>query len=417
MNSRCPRPNERMVLFCPNVALAFVCMLSLTLAPLLDAVAVLFFLAAGIILLLRRPDEAVREHARFWWVHAIPLWCIATTFWSNHPNLSLRHGVQLWLTFLIAITLASRLSPFNMLRVIFAAFAIACLVSIPVNEVRPDGSWVGLFGSKNAFAGAASIFVLASTALLIDRKAGLVWRVISSVCALLGIFLLWMAQSAGSLVTTAAAVFVGLGFAFLRPLLPHQRAIIVTILMLSGATLAVGIFANLNGLSALVLDLANKDATLTGRTELWEIALSEIRRHPLLGQGYQAFWVHGNPVAEDIWMMFFIESRSGFNFHNTYISNAVEIGIVGVVLQAAIFLAAFGLCLAWALKHPRAESIFFSVLLLRQLILSFGEVVVYFQFDVVTVLSVVALVFSVRAILFEKKVSKPPHATGQMAVL
>ena len=42
-------------------------------------------------------------------------------------------------------------------------------------------------------------------------------------------------------------------------------------------------------LACLFLDLTGKDITLTGRTDLWTVALVQISERPLLGVGFQAF--------------------------------------------------------------------------------------------------------------------------------
>ena len=86
-------------------------------------------------------------------------------------------------------------------------------------------------------------------------------------------------------------------------------------------------------LSQWFLDATGKDVTLTGRTDLWAVAFQEIAERPLLGVGFQAFWVHGNPLAEQLWAQFGISGRGGFHFHNTLISNTVEIGLLGAALQ------------------------------------------------------------------------------------
>ena len=69
---------------------------------------------------------------------------------------------------------------------------------------------------------------------------------------------------------------------------------------------------------------------MTGRTVLWDIALSEIHKRPLFGIGYSGFWLQGNLLAESIWRHFSIESRMGFHFHDTFLEVAVELGWVGV---------------------------------------------------------------------------------------
>ena len=97
--------------------------------------------------------------------------------------------------------------------------------------------------------------------------------------------------------------------------------------MLAVATVVIGL--NIGALD-LLLGAFGKDATLTGRTYLWAEGLAAARENPFLGVGYQAYWVQGFPEAERLWEEFYIGSRSGFHFHNTYIEVLVELGFVGL---------------------------------------------------------------------------------------
>ncbi|MEQ1790592.1 MAG: O-antigen ligase family protein [Rickettsiales bacterium] len=104
---------------------------------------------------------------------------------------------------------------------------------------------------------------------------------------------------------------------------------LVSILTIIGMSINIG---------EVGLEATGKDATLTGRTELWERGIESGMENPLLGVGLGAFWMHGNPVAEKIWYDFAIPSRSGFHFHNFFINVFVEIGLIGVALWVLMFL-------------------------------------------------------------------------------
>lgn len=89
-----------------------------------------------------------------------------------------------------------------------------------------------------------------------------------------------------------------------------------------------------------VLDMFGKEKTLTGRTDLWEFGFNFAQNSPILGIGYNAFWVRGRSEAEYLWEIFYIASRTGFHFHNLYIQTFVDLGIVGlgiVVLMQILF--------------------------------------------------------------------------------
>lgn len=64
------------------------------------------------------------------------------------------------------------------------------------------------------------------------------------------------------------------------------------------------------------------------------------------GVGYQGYWVQGFSEAERLWQEFYIGSRSGFHFHNTYIEVLVELGLAGILAIAVLIVRVpFGLLL------------------------------------------------------------------------
>jgi O-antigen ligase len=77
------------------------------------------------------------------------------------------------------------------------------------------------------------------------------------------------------------------------------------------------------------------DSTLTGRTIIWEFLQYEIGRRPLVGWGYQSFWlVPNSPSAE----------ASGWvslmpNAHNGYYDTTVEMGYVGLAFLYVFIIA------------------------------------------------------------------------------
>jgi exopolysaccharide production protein ExoQ len=88
----------------------------------------------------------------------------------------------------------------------------------------------------------------------------------------------------------------------------------------------------------MLLAAFGKNATLTGRTYLWSQGLAAAAQAPLLGVGYQGYWVEGFPEAERLWAEFYITAHTGFHFHNTYVEVLVELGVVGVLLLALVLI-------------------------------------------------------------------------------
>jgi len=392
-----PGPEARVVALCPNSLLALLGLTSVTYVAYLGSLSALLFLACGLWLILRRPRAALSETRRYFWVQGLVGWCLLSVLWSDYPALTLRSAVQLGLTFAIAVAMATRLSPRRLLLVVFVAISLAVVGSLLFGRVRIDGIWFGVFGSKNAFAQTMSIYILAALALLLDPAMPRLWRMAGAAGLVLGVPMLMNAQSAGALLTTVVVFVLMLGLIAVRRMPPIARLVAGTLGLLV-AVLVVLLLAQFQSqLTALLLETTGKDMTLTGRTELWQVALQELARAPLTGQGYRAVWVQGNPLAEEMWARFDIAARSGFHFHNTFLSNAVEIGLIGIAIQIGLFLSAVWLTLRWSLRAPGAASLFFAAFMLRQLILCMVEVVVYAQFDLASILSIAALILGLRA--------------------
>ncbi len=383
---------------CPNTLLTLGILLSLLFVFQLKSLSVVAFLIFGLVLALRRPQSLLVETRDRLWIYSIPAWCLLTTLWSNYPDLTLRYSIQLGLTFLIAITVASRLSPRAFVKTAFVAWALVALASILIGRVRSDGmGWVGIYGSKNAFASAMSVFVLLALALALDRGMTRRWRVSGLVALPVSFVLLLLAQGSGALISTVAAAGVPVLFAIGWRLSLLQKMLAAGFILLLGLLGMVAVIGFSDEIMAFVLTSTGKDVTLTGRTDLWAGAFEEIAKNPLFGQGYQAVWVVGNPVAEYFWEMFGVTTKQGFHFHNTYISNAVEIGIIGVVLQSLAFFGALWLNLFWAARQPSAANLFFVGMLMQVLILSMSEVQFFTQFMASAILILVALVYGLRA--------------------
>ncbi len=381
----------------PNVVLCFAALMSLHLVPMFGTPAALGFLATAMAFVARRPAAVPGEVLGQPLLWAMVGWCLLSVLWSDDPERSLRHGLQLAITVLFATAIAARMPPLAMLKAMAAAFLVACASSLASGRARADGEgFLGIYNSKNAMAASSSILLLIGLCLIVDRQLPTRWRAVGAVSVGLGGLLLLRANSVGTaaaMIVVCAALLVILA---LRRLAQPQRLVAAGLAGLALAAAVLVIAASFDGFSAMLLDATGKDVSLTGRTDLWQVALDEIAQRPWLGSGFQAVWVPGNPLAEMLWDDFGVESRTGFHFHNAYLSNAVEIGIIGAALQAVLVLGGLVGALAWAMRDLRAETLFLALFMVRQTVLSMVEVPFFLQFDIGTILTVAVLVYISR---------------------
>jgi exopolysaccharide production protein ExoQ len=167
---------------------------------------------------------------------------------------------------------------------------------------------------------------------------------------------------------------------------------------LAVAAVALFVLANHDTLLAAALSDTGKDPTLTGRTDLWAIGREFIAERPWLGVGFHGFWVRGYAPAEQLWAMFGQPSGAGFNFHDLYISNTVELGFIGIAIEVAMIYGGLILIGALAIVRPTPTNALLLGLQVLLVLRSFIEVEVFFEFSIRTILAVCTLIYAMRGI-------------------
>jgi len=317
LSSQSSLENTQRVFGAVLVCIAF---FALFLLPRLMSIGALLFLATGFAYAVIVREKLIPAFFSAGLVMLLPLIAIASTIWSAAPSETFRASIQYALTIAIIIVFFRTLP----LRLLIGALMVAgSAASATVLALQPDAllyqtTLVGGLGSKNVVAFNSSITFLAALGVLFDKAQPKWLRIVAAFTTPLGALTLLLAQSAGALVTTIIGVAVLILLVTFKKLPSALRGgalvLILTIAPIAwimGPTLANAIFTD-------VLEATGKDPTLTGRTELWNFALSRIPDNPVFGIGYQAFWIQGTPDAEALWRTGNVAARSGFNFHNQY---------------------------------------------------------------------------------------------------
>jgi O-antigen ligase len=120
--------------------------------------------------------------------------------------------------------------------------------------------------------------------------------------------------------------------------LSHRRVGVAVIVWTSLLLLIVP--AQIIAIEALpvIAPLLGRDATLTGRVDLWLILPSYIAQRPWLGYGFAGFWIQDSLNVIQIWTSVGWEPPQA---HNGWLDAMLELGIVGltlVVIQVVLIL-------------------------------------------------------------------------------
>lgn len=299
-------------------------------------------------------------------------------FWSDAPDVTARAAVQ-YLTHVVCAVIAARVIDARTLAIgALAGIAVVLVYSILFGGSVYDAldgtySFVGAFGSKNQLGFYASLGIVFGCYFALFLTRGRAARLGAFGVVVLSAVLLVLSQSATSMLATPAVVAMIVALAGLDAFSPTHRKVFFaagTAIALAAAMVALNA-----GAVDMVLGAFGKDSTLTGRTYLWQEGLKAAAFAPYLGVGYQAYWVQGFSEAERLWSEFYIASRTGFHFHNTYIEALVELGYVGAAAIVLPLLAILRLCIQRLLgERDRTEALLQTGLLALLVIRSFFEV-------------------------------------------
>ncbi|WP_304219023.1 O-antigen ligase, partial [Phenylobacterium aquaticum] len=253
----------------------------------------LFFPAYGMALFLAvlTPASAIWATLRQPFLILLMLIVAASIAWSVSPDQTIRRTVAIYATTLGGIVLGARYRWAELAEVLATAFATLAVIAFVTPIVMPSigimhelfpGAWRGVWPEKNILGGimALGFALLAGTAMLNPHRARLWWS-FAALCLLLVL----LSTSKTSLV----ALVMGFGTLIFVALVRRSPAIGVATVWL--AVLGIGMVASVALFASDILFHAlGKDATLTGRTEVWTAAMRQIELRPWTGYGYAAVW-------------------------------------------------------------------------------------------------------------------------------
>ena len=349
-----------------RVATWLICFVSLTAllfasAGIFQLITALAFLAAAAFPVLIFPRRTLAALFGDWlpWLYVVL--AILSISWSQAPDVSAKYAIELALTVAAALVLASSLEPHTFMSALMCSFLVGDILGLFLGKYAMNAgaeAMTGIYGSKNAFSAAQAYLFLASWWVLVSTKHSPLMRSLALGSVLVCPLLLIAGRSADAVapLILALAITVVAHLTTRWPPLPRILAIC------AGLSLLFLIFAIAflfqDTLFGQLMIITGKDVTLSGRTYLWTRAAGLISQHPFLGIGYGAFWVQGNPYAEEIWAAFQNTGRMGFNFHNQWYDIGVSLGYLGLFAGLVTLLAVAVRTLRWIISNPNPESFF-----------------------------------------------------------
>jgi O-antigen ligase len=315
---------------------------------------------------------------RFIWV--LMALAVASMLWSTNPAKTINRCIALIGTTLFGLYLASRYSMKQQLQLLGWMYGIAIIfsfvfaVALPKYGVmggRHTGTWRGIYNHKNTLGKVIvpGVIVFLLLALGSRKRRWLFW------CGFgLALLLLLLSTSKTSLINLLTLFIAFAAFQILRWRY-HFMIPAFTTLSTVGATLYVWMKANLESL----LGSIGKDATLTGRGDLWPLVLERIWERPWLGYGYGAFWDGLDGESASVWY------ASGWeppNSHNGILDVWLGLGLVGLaILAIGFFTISLPRALVWVRQSKTSEGLWPALYINYLVLANLGESTLMIQND------------------------------------
>ncbi|TRB01595.1 O-antigen ligase family protein [Rhizobium rhizogenes] len=204
-------------------------------------------------------------------------------------------------------------------------FGIAALPGRSIHQVSDAlepflaGNWRGVFNHKNEAASIMSVLIIVG--IYLCRR----WSFFGGMVVLL-LSLIFLVKSGGKTALGLMPIIIGTGWFIVR--WPQWRYLVVTLLMVVFTTVVIG--TTVDPVFSQMLTNMGIDASFTGRTDIWTIAIDYIHQRPVLGYGYQAFWrsdaLLSSSIENNSW------AATAPAAHNAYFDLVLAAGIPGLVL-------------------------------------------------------------------------------------
>ncbi|MCW3493770.1 O-antigen ligase family protein [Microbacterium sp. SSM24] len=325
-----------------------------------------------ILWILIRPPVAWRRLP--WFVVAFVALATLSLLWSAWPQTTALTLLLLWITTTQALFVGSVLTWRELVRAAASALKWVIALSIlfelwvsvfvqapilPGFEVAPaddpieywsrnnlfdGGRLQGIMGNANLLAPVAllAIIVFGIRIALRAPRRGLLWAWIA-----LSAYLFYRASSATAYVAAAGvAIVLATVLLMRRARRPHQR----TKYYVAYAVIGLGGLAALYLLRDTIFTALGRTADLTGREDIWEQVLARAAERPWFGWGYATPWAPWDP-AFDGWIE--DHGQTVLQAHNMWVDIRMQLGIVGVVVTALVYLAFVWRSWFFAVDRPR----------------------------------------------------------------
>jgi len=305
--------------------------------PFLQTILTIIYVITGILILIniKKTIKIITNDKLIWALIGL---AFISIFWSAYQPLTFRRCMALVGTTVFGLYLSVRYEKMELVKIFAWGLGIPAVASIllaiflPTYGIEPHytgRSWRGAWDHKNIMAKHMALGVVCFFFLALYMEG---WkRRLAWIGFIICLVLVGFSNAKTSWIFIFDMILLGICLRVLR--LPLEKSLPIAVLMIVFVFLsALWVMDN----TEMILKGLQRDATLTGRTELWSVLIPYAKERFWLGYGYGSFW---DTAADQsvVWTVLYYGMQPSIA-HNSFLDLWLELGMVGVILfLASIF--------------------------------------------------------------------------------
>jgi exopolysaccharide production protein ExoQ len=308
---------------------------------LTDRLSKLLMFAACVVLAMRRHRTVLRLSMQMKLVTSFPILALLLSPLSQLPTRTISSGALLLGGILLLYHVMSRYPLDQVLELLLVLGTATMVSSIVFALALPQygldqmgghsSAWKGVFSAKN-YLGNMALFFL--TATVSYRARTPFFRAVRLSQIIFCLTAIAFSRAATAYMLTVVYVGYLLTLKSLQNFRKKDYFVVSFLLLMAFFSLAFVMVAWPDFLFALL----GKDVTLTGRTGIWSAVLDSIGKRPLLGYGYQAFWLG---LQGESYRVILAVSWVLAQAQNGFLDVTLEMGLTGLAIVLMVFGFAF----------------------------------------------------------------------------
>jgi exopolysaccharide production protein ExoQ len=304
---------------------------------LFDRVSKLVIFLACMAFALQRHASVRRLSMQTKLITFFPLLALLLAPLSQLPTRTISSGGLLLSAILLLYYILSRYSLDQVLEMMLALGTVTMAASIVFALALPQygldqmgghsDAWKGIFSAKNSLGNMALYFL---TMAVSYRGRNTFLRTVRVCQIIFCLTAIAFSRAATAYLLTAIYLSCLPTLTTLRRFRKKDYFVLCLLLLITFSAALVVIVA----WPDFLIELLGKDMTLTGRTNIWSAVLDSIAKRPLLGYGYQAFWLG---LDGESYRVILTVSWVLAQAQNGFLDIMLEDGVAGLAIVLLVF--------------------------------------------------------------------------------